>query len=416
MEDKHLKYALQLIELKKYKEALQQLQEIMETSPPSSETMMLMATCYFNLKEDEKGIKLTKSALALNPNDAHAHWRAGVYYLKKEDYDSSEKHFKIAATLEPNDEKIKASLSALYLVTGKDEEREREINEAIKQAPENPKTLNLKADYFNLEGNHYSAARFAEMALAKNPHNASYHQTAAEAFINIGNEEKAKYHFTQAVLLNPNNSDYRNNLIDYSIRKFSFLRKIYPPIIFLALENTMLYGAASLCFIGLMIAGAIATSILPIETSLAAKSIVLVLVSLYLALPYLNRVVGSWIKWGMQSYKVSLKILYCHLNLQLATWALFLHNKQNIKGGLAFDIALFCILYGLPFGMYDANDKKGKSLILITYMIWYLLGTYAIFCKMNGETISKSFMLVLALGLIVPFYSNPKIFKNNNSK
>ena len=170
-------------------------------------------------------------------------------------------------------------------------------------------------------------------------------------------------------------------------------------------------------YIILLIIGEIILNFFSKEVSFAISSITFFLLGIYLIAPYINRVIGSWITWGIKSYRISIKTLFCQLNLQFATWAFFICTKQGTET-IAFSAGLFCLLYGFSFGLYDSCDKRNKVIISITHTLSYLLGIYAIYTKIQGEAVTKDFKIVLMIGCMIPFFLNPEALKKlkNNAK
>lgn len=391
----------QLLQLGRSEEALKLLQQAYAQHPNSAELLRLMAACNYNLHKNEDAYGLTLASLTIDPNDVDALTQAGLYYYRKKEYPDALECYERALAVSPDSPKLKALIGALHSIMGNNQAEEY-LAEAAKAAPENENTMALMAHHNLMEGNALTALRYGQMALEKNPQSVILRDVLSESHIRLGNSNDAARHLEEAIRMHPNEPEYRYRLVDLNIRKFKFIRQIYPAKLFTYIGSILFYSMASLLSFGLLLLGELFEKILPSELASPLGLLGLACLSSYFLLPNLNRILGTWGKWGFRAVSVDIPPLIGQLNLQIIFWSLFLTIRQGYAS-IFFSVFLFCAAYGFAMAMYEAARKNWKKkAILLSIVILYAIGLCAVLLKATGHAVPIFIKYLLFYGFVFP--------------
>jgi tetratricopeptide (TPR) repeat protein len=104
------------IELKKYPEALQSLEEAKSAKADEGDIHVYQGAYYLETNEPQKAIKELKEAIRINPENAYAYYYAGYAYVRlgqPADGEKALKRFLELAPYAPETEKVKILVDAL---------------------------------------------------------------------------------------------------------------------------------------------------------------------------------------------------------------------------------------------------------------------------------------------------------------
>ncbi|MFN8282335.1 MAG: hypothetical protein U0U67_03925 [Chitinophagales bacterium] len=203
--DQHIERARNLIHLKRYDQAIPELQKALIIDPNNYVALVLLTSTYIQLKDEQKQDEYTQKLLAAAPDDGVSYYYRAVYLNMIEKPNEAETMIRKAIELEPLDADFFAFLSALYIDKKKWEIALEYANEGLNADPENTTCLNYRTICLTKLNRKEELLSSIEETLANNPEDAFSHANIGWSKLEIGDRNEARMHFMEALKINPNN-------------------------------------------------------------------------------------------------------------------------------------------------------------------------------------------------------------------
>jgi len=221
----NLQKAEQLIELGRYKDAINLLQDDLANSPFKSTIYEYLIACYLELENDNKSKKLLDIALNEFPNNDTLHYYYSLYYNNQSDFSKAIKHVKIAIELEPDSVTYLSHIAFLHIKTEQLIKAEHYLEEAEQIDPNYIDVLQVKALIAISKGKKAEGIKYLDEALAIKPNSSTLLALRSRVLVenpgDIGMSEEAAY---QALEANPNDELAKGALLEVLRNKNKILR------------------------------------------------------------------------------------------------------------------------------------------------------------------------------------------------
>lgn len=203
--DQHIDRARNLIHLKRFDQAIVELQKALIVDPNNYVALVLLTSTYIQLHEEEKSDEYTQKLLAAAPDEGISYYYRAVFLNTIEKTSESETMIRKAIELEPWDADFFGFLSALYIDKKKWEIALEYANEGLNADPENTACLNYRTICLTKLNRTEELLSSIEETLANNPEDAFSHANIGWSKLEIGDRTEARSHFLEALKINPNN-------------------------------------------------------------------------------------------------------------------------------------------------------------------------------------------------------------------
>ena len=200
----YLERARVLLEQGRNKDAIQQLQQVLQHEPQNDYALSLMGRCLYNQKKYDEGMNFIKQAITIRADEDYYFYLLAFGHYYKDENLAAQRMLNKAIELNPYTADY-FGLSALICI------EEVELKTALKKAneglaidPENITCLNARATALNKLKQTDAAIETMRTALEQNPENEFTHTTIGWNFLEKGRHKDAAYHFREALRLHPN--------------------------------------------------------------------------------------------------------------------------------------------------------------------------------------------------------------------
>ena len=206
------KKANELVQAKRYKEAIDFLDSSPHTDRSKTIFLHLYGLAWTNLLEHEKAVPFFVESIKLNPLDPFPYFNIGNALAKNVQFDEAEKYYNLALTLDENCVDALVGMGVVNFQKSNYEACEEFFTKSLKFKPDNAQVItNLGNTYF-VQGRYDEALSFLNRALALNPENPM-------ARTNRGLVKLGRYDFETGW------ADYENRFYEeaFSARKFTHI-------------------------------------------------------------------------------------------------------------------------------------------------------------------------------------------------
>jgi len=207
-----LKRANLLLEQGRNKDAEKQIMQVLDQEPNNDHALSILARCYMNSDEVDKGIEIINKAIAIEPNESFYFYLLGFGYFQKEMYLPARDNLSKAIRLNPYNPEYFGILSFIYLNEKNYEVALQNANEGLELDPENITCLNARARALNKLKRTDEAIDTIGDSLSKDPDNEFTHATMGWNYFERGDQKKAAKHFREALRTSPNYESARLGL------------------------------------------------------------------------------------------------------------------------------------------------------------------------------------------------------------
>lgn len=240
-----------LYELKRHKEALQELLVAYSYDSNNFEIISYLSVCFESLGDSETALKFAKELVSKFPDDYYSYY---VLSIIEDSFDSAITAAKKSLELEPTFVPTIARLASLYIQLKNVKDALVYIDLGLSFEPFDINLLIYKLQYFKLKNDKKEvdeAQNIIKTLLDAEPSNDSVHYEIAQYYCDIFRFEDAITHFKKAISLNPKRKDIRIKLAETGNKInniYFFGQKIKAfDIIFLILLVFFIYFQIFLC-------------------------------------------------------------------------------------------------------------------------------------------------------------------------
>lgn len=168
--------------------------------------------------QNDRAIHHYRRALQLKPDHVEAHSQLGKLLLERGQWEEAIRHSRHALELRPGYAEAYTYLGNALLAQGQSQEAIRHYQRAaqLKPADQAANFYNL-GNAFQAQGNSDEAIRHYRLALKLQPGNAAAHNNLGNVLLGQGHAEEAAHHFRQALEFNPDQVEAHTNLGNASV-------------------------------------------------------------------------------------------------------------------------------------------------------------------------------------------------------
>lgn len=163
--DAHQMYSYYLSAMKRFDEALAQMQRAKDLDPASLSKLAGIGEILNYTGRIDEAIEQFEKCLELDPNSGFAHWSLGNVYLHKQMYDQAISQYKKAIPLSGNSPDEPSTLAYAYAKSGRRKQALETIEELIKRSDRSYVSATLIASTFAALGDHDQALKFLHRAV-----------------------------------------------------------------------------------------------------------------------------------------------------------------------------------------------------------------------------------------------------------
>jgi len=193
-----------LLEQGRNKDAERQVKQALESEPNNDYALSILARCYMNEGQHDKGIEIINKAIAIDPNESFYFYLLGFGYYQKDQVVMAKENLSKAIALNPYNAEYFGMLSFIFLDDKMYEEALRNANEGLELDPENVTCLNARSRALNKLKRTDEAVETIGDSLSKDPDNKFTHTTVGWNYFERGDQKKAAHHFREALRTDPN--------------------------------------------------------------------------------------------------------------------------------------------------------------------------------------------------------------------
>lgn len=160
---KELSLASHYIEIGRYKQAKDILEDLLSENPNDGSILYLLASCYYFLEQYLDALELVQEALNKGFALENCNCLMGQIFVDTKKFIQAEECFLAALAINPRDAETIAAYGNLMIATGHEKKAIKLLEEALSIEPDNPIVLhyNLKI-HFSKDKNRYHQIKFLE--------------------------------------------------------------------------------------------------------------------------------------------------------------------------------------------------------------------------------------------------------------
>lgn len=193
-----------LLEQGRYRDAEKQVKQVLEQDPNNDHALAILARCYMNDGQHDKGIETINKAIAIEPNESFYFYLLGFGYYQKDMFLPAKDNLAKAIRLNPYSPEFFGLLAFIFLDEKNYEEALEKANEGLELDPENITCLNARSRALSKLKRTAEAEETISDSLSNDPDNIYTHTTVGWNYFERGNHKKAEHHFREALRIDPN--------------------------------------------------------------------------------------------------------------------------------------------------------------------------------------------------------------------
>jgi tetratricopeptide (TPR) repeat protein len=202
--DALIERATLLLEQNRYQAAEQEIKKVLEIDPQHDFALSVLARCYMNSGQHDKGIEVINKAIAIEPNESFYFYLLGFGYYQKNQFLPAKDSLIKAVELDPYHAEYFGLLSHIFLDEKMYKEALDRADEGLELDPENVTCLNARSRALSKLKRTDEATESMGDTLSKDPDNKYSHATVGWNYFENGNHKKAEHHFREALRIDPN--------------------------------------------------------------------------------------------------------------------------------------------------------------------------------------------------------------------
>jgi len=188
-----------LLEQNRYQAAEQEIKKVLAVEPQNDHALAILARCYMNDGQHDKGIETINKAISIEPNESFYFYLLGFGYYQKDMFIPAKENLGKAIQLNPYNPEFFGLLAFIFLDEKKYEEALQHANEGLELDPENITCLNARSRALSKLKRNTEAEETISDTLSNDPDNKFTHTTVGWNYFERGNHKKAEHHFREAL-------------------------------------------------------------------------------------------------------------------------------------------------------------------------------------------------------------------------
>lgn len=206
--------AQQLIEWKRYKEALKEAEHLVSQNPEDPNVFALISHIHLLMNEYDKALEWSNQALSRDPEQELAWFvRVCVYYETDKDR-ACEEALQEALRIDPYEPQYYYLQANLYNKRGKPNNAKTALSHALEMRPESPLYLAALSYTEALLNNFEDSARWEKLALQYNTESSQVYFYLGSAAGERGEYKLKETYMRNAVRLDPDEKQYQDEFLE----------------------------------------------------------------------------------------------------------------------------------------------------------------------------------------------------------
>jgi len=207
-----LERAKVLLEQGRNKEAIQQLQQVLQQDPQNDFALSLIGRCLYNQKKYDEGMTFIKQAITIRADEDYYFYLLAFGHYYKDQNIVAQSMLNKAIELNPYAADYFGLSALIHLEEVELKTALKKANEGLAIDPENITCLNARATAQNKLKQTDAAIETMRTALEQNPENEFTHSTVGWNFLEKGKHKDAAHHFREALRIHPNLENAQSGL------------------------------------------------------------------------------------------------------------------------------------------------------------------------------------------------------------
>lgn len=219
-----LQRAAQLVELKRWNEAEQQLHLILFSEPNHAEALCLLSICQSELNKNKEALITIEQCIGQKPDNDYYLYLHGLFSCRNNNWREALQYANSAIAFNPNRADYFGLISTIY-------SQQRDWKKALESAdhgltidPENLVCLNNRSTALLKLGDKSESFNTIQEALAQDPENDHTHTNYGWGQLERGNHKAALESFREALKINPGNDLAKAGLVEGLKARYLFYR------------------------------------------------------------------------------------------------------------------------------------------------------------------------------------------------
>ncbi len=207
-----LEQAQLLLDQGRSKDAEAKIKQALELDPENDFALSLLARCFYNTQQYDKGIEAVQRAIGLDPESSFYFYLLGFGHYQKGNTFEAIENIKKAIGLYPYNPEFYGLLAFVLINEKQFEEGLIKANEGLAIEAENLTCLNARAMALNKLKKTDAAIATMENALAQDPDNEFTHTSIGWNLLESGKHNEAAKHFREALRIDPMRQNAKSGL------------------------------------------------------------------------------------------------------------------------------------------------------------------------------------------------------------
>ncbi len=223
MEMNHYRATI-LLQQRRYEDAERELRTALALDPDNAHLQLLLSICLFEQDKEEEAEKSIRMVIHQEPDNDYALYILAKIKLIQEDEKRAESLLKNAIQLAPNEPEYYGLLASIYLQKKEFQLALDFAEQGLAADSENILCLNMRSTALLKLKRKEEAFQTIEKALEKDPENEYTHVNYGWGKLEKGEHKEALGHFREALRLNPNSEAAKAGLVETMKAKYWFYR------------------------------------------------------------------------------------------------------------------------------------------------------------------------------------------------
>ncbi len=219
-----LQRAAQLIQHKRFRDAEQQLLQVLLSEPNHADALSLMAICKSEAGNKGEAINLIKQSISLQPDNDHFLYLHALFLISEGKLKKSESLINHAIAYNPGNADYFGLKASIKLQQKEWQLALDSANQGLACEADNLTCLNIRSTALLKLNKKEESFQTIKEALSQDPENDYTHANMGWGYLEKGQHEKALESFTQSLKLNPGNALAKSGLVEALKARYLFYR------------------------------------------------------------------------------------------------------------------------------------------------------------------------------------------------